>query len=292
MIGFVLKRVAGLAVTLLLAAFLVFLVLDLVPAGAQPPFWQRFAGWIGGALLGDFGVSANGPIGALIADRLMVTAPLAVMAMLLALAIGLPLGMLAAAKPGALVDRLANAGTLLFIGLPAFWLGMLLVLVFAAALHWLPSGGFVPWAQNPLGALASLVLPAVTLALPTAALLARSARDAIVEVQAADFIRTARLKGLTPRQALLRHGLRNAALPVLALLAPLAAALVVGTVAVENVFYLPGLGRLMLSAIADGDPPVIRSALLALMALVVMVLLAADLLRSWVDPRMRRRGAA
>lgn len=292
MIGFVLKRVAGLAVTLLLAAFLAFLALDLVPTGAQAPFWERFAGWIGGALLGDFGVSANGPIGALIADRLMVTAPLAALAMLFALAIGLPLGMLAAEKPGSLLDRLASAGTLLFIGLPAFWLGMLLVLVFSAALHWLPSGGFVPWAQNPSGALASLVLPTVTLALPTAALLARSARDAMIKVRAADFIRTARLKGLTPRRALLTHGLRNAALPVLALLGPLAAALVASTVAVENVFYLPGLGRLMLSALAEGDPRVTRGALLALIALITVALLATDLLRSWADPRLRRRGDA
>ncbi|MHB1104005.1 MAG: ABC transporter permease [Devosia sp.] len=291
MIGFVLKRVAGLAVTLLLAAFLVFLVLDLTETSAGAPFWQRFAVWTGGALLGDFGISANGPIGALIAERLMVTAPLAAMAMLLAAAIGLPLGLLAARNPGSPVDRLVTGGMLLFTSLPAFWLGMLLALVFSGALRWLPSGGFVPWAQDPGGALTSLILPAVTLALPTAALLARSARAALAEVRAADFLRTARLKGLTPRQALWRHGLRNALLPVLARLGPLCAALIAGTIVVENVFYLPGLGRLMLSAIAAGEPAIVRGALVALMAVMVVALLAVDLLRAWADPRLRRGGA-
>lgn len=290
MIGFVLKRVAGLAVILLLAAFLVFLVLDLAETSAGAPLWQRFALWTGGALLGDFGVSANGPISALIAGRLMVTAPLAAMAMLLAAAIGLPLGLLAARKAGSPVDRLVTGGMLLFIGLPAFWLGMLMVLVFSAALHWLPSGGFVPWAQDPGGAMASLILPAVALALPSAALVARSARAALIEVQAADFIRTARLKGLTPHQAVWRHGLRNALLPVLASLGPLCAALIAGTVVVENVFYLPGLGRPMLSAIAAGEPAIVRGALGALMVVMAAALLATDLLRAWADPRLRQPG--
>ena len=292
MIGFVSKRVAGLAVALLVAALLIFSVLELGRADAGGSFWPRFAGWIGAVLLGDFGTTANGPIGPLIADRLAVTLPLAAAALLLAAAVGLPLGMLAAWKPNSPVDRMLAGGTRLVLGLPPFWLGMVLALLFSAALRWLPAGGFVPWAQNPGGAVASLVLPAITLAVPGAAILARATRGAFTDMQAAEFMRTARInKGLSVRQAIWRHGLRSALLPVLVRLGPLAASHVAGTIVVENVFYLPGLGRLVLSAVAEREPTLIQGGLVVLMVLIALVLLAADLLRAVIDPRLRRRSA-
>jgi peptide/nickel transport system permease protein len=156
----------------------------------------------------------------------------------------------------------------------------------------LPSGGFVPWLQNPIGALVSLILPAITLALPTAAILARATRNALVDMRAAGFIRTARIKGLTLRQAIWKHGLRNAASPVAAIAGPVFATLVAGTMVVENVFYLPGLGRLIFTAIAERDVSTVRGALLALLAAMTLALLVADLLRAWADPRLRRRSAA
>lgn len=291
MIGFVLKRVAGLAITLLLAILVVFLVLDFLPDADTAPVWQRFAGWLGGALLGDFGTSAtaNAPVGALIAERMAVTLPLAVAAMLLAVAIGLPLGVLAAWKRGAPADRVLHGATLIAAGVPGFWFGMLLVLLVSAQLRWLPSGGFVPWGQNPAGAAASLILPAFTLALPGAAILARAMRDAMVDAKAADFIRTAQIKGLSLRQAIWKRGLRNALLPVLAITGPLFALLIATSIVVENVFYLPGLGRLILAAVAERDALVIRGTLLALMASMSCALLMADLLGAWADPRLRMR---
>ena len=288
MIGFVLKRAAGLALSLLVAAFVIFLMLDL--AAEPTPFWQRFPGWIGAALVGDFGTSANGPIGLQIAARLAVTGPLALLALLLAAVVGVPLGMLAGARPGPVSNALVAAGALAAGALPAFWLGMLLVLLFSAGLHWLPSGGFVPWQQDPQGALGSLLLPALALALPLAGVLARAARDATLEVRNSGYIRTVRLKGMTLTQALVTHGLRNAALPLVAMLGPQLAMLLAGAVVVENVFYLPGLGRMVFTALADGDLAVVRAGLLALLMAIAVALFAADLLPLVADPRLRAEG--
>ena len=287
MIGFVLPRVAGLVVTLLLAALLAFVVLDPASAAADAPVWQRFFGWIGSALVGDFGSSEDGPLGAVIAERLAVTVPLALLALLFAAAAGLPLGLWAGSRPGPVADATVAGGTLVAAALPAFWVGMLLVLLFSATLRWLPSGGFVPWQQSPLGALGSLVLPALALAVPLAPSLARATRDATAQTRASGFIRTARLKGMTLSQAFWRHGLRNAALPLLSLLGPLFAVLLAGAIVVENVFYLPGLGRLIFTAFAGGDLATVRGALLALLGAMAAALLATDLLRLWADPRLR-----
>jgi peptide/nickel transport system permease protein len=292
MIGFVLPRVAGLAVTLLLAALLIYVVLDPAAAAADAPVWQRFFGWIGGALLGDFGSSAGGPLGAMIAERLAVTVPLALLALLLAALAGVPLGLLAGSRPGPIAGAAVTGGTLVAAALPAFWVGMLLVLLFSATLRWLPSGGFVPWQQSPPGALGSLVLPALALAVPLVPSLARVMRDATAQTLASGFIRTARLKGMTLSQAFWRHGLRNAALPLLAMLGPLLASLLAGAIVVENVFYLPGLGRLVFTAFAEGDLPTMRGALLALLVAMAAALLVADLLRLWADPRLRQGSAA
>lgn len=281
MIGYLLRRVAGLAATLLLAAFLAFLMLD----AGEPGFWARFLGFVGSAFTGDFG--GTGP---LLAGRLAVTVPLAVLALLLAATAGIPLGMLAGMRPGAMANAAVSGAALLAGAVPAVWLGMLLALLLAALLRWLPAAGFIPWERDPAAALGSLLLPALALAAAPAARFAVSARDAAAAMHASGYIRTARLKGMPLAQAVRRHGLRNAALPLVAMLGPQFALLLAGAIVVENVFYLPGLGRLLFAALADGDAALLRGSLLALMAAAAAALLLTDLLQLLADPRLRRGG--
>ena len=312
MIAFLARRLAGLALTLLVAAGLIFALLDLLPGdparfilgvnarpdtvaalrsqmGLDLPALERCGLWITGMLRGDFGQSytQGAPVAALIAERLWVTVPLTALAMLLSMALGLPLGIFAARRRGSPADTalmvLAQAG----IAVPNFWFGMLLVLVFAVGLRWLPPGGFTPWQENPAAAFGGLVLPSLALALPQAAILARVMRTALVEVQGQDFIRTARAKGLTEGEAIRRHGLRNAFLPVLTILGLQFAFLIAGTVIVENVFYLPGLGRLIFTAISERDLVLVRGAVIVLVIAVTATMFLVDLLYAAIDPRLR-----
>jgi peptide/nickel transport system permease protein len=168
---------------------------------------------------------------------------------------------------------------------------MLLTLIFAVTLRWLPTGGFTPWSEDPGAALRGLVLPSLALALPQASIIARVMRTALVDVAGQDFIRTARAKGLTLGEAIWRHGVRNALLPVLTILGLQFAFLIAGTVIVENVFYLPGLGRLILTAISERDLILVRGATMVLIVLVTATMLLTDLAYGLVDPRLRGRGA-
>ncbi len=314
MIWFISRTLLGLLATLLVAAAIIFFALDLLPGDParfmlglnatpdalaalqqqlhldrSPP--ERFFSWLGSMLKGDFGTSvARGEaVAAMIAGRLAVTLPLALLAMLLSAAIGVGAGLAAALRRGTLIDRGVMALARLGMAVPNFWLGMLLVLLFSLLLRWLPPGGFVPWMVNPGAAFASLVLPAMALALPLAATLAHAVRTAIADVASADFMRLSRAKGLTAREALWRHGLPNAALPLLSLLALHFAWLVASTVIVENVFYLPGLGRLIFDALADNDLVVIRAALLVLVLAMSVTTFLIRLAAVWVDPRLSAR---
>ncbi|MDB5527913.1 MAG: transporter permease [Devosia sp.] len=312
---FILKRLLGFAVTLLVAAAVIFYLLDLLPGdsaqfilginaspeavaklrmqlGLEAPAFERFLGWIWGMLHGDFGISytQSAPVAQLIAERLWVTLPLAVFAMIISMLVGLPLGILAARMRGRAPDTgimlLAQMG----IAIPNFWFGMLLALLFAVSLRWLPPGGFTPWNEDGWKALRGLVLPSLALALPQASILARVMRTALVDVQGQDFIRTARAKGMTMGEAVWRHGVRNALLPVLTVLGLQFAFLVAGTIIVENVFYLPGLGRLIFTAISERDLILVRGAVIVLIVAVTAVMLAVDLLYAVVDPRLRQGG--
>jgi peptide/nickel transport system permease protein len=178
------------------------------------------------------------------------------------------------------------------VAIPNFWFGMLLTLIFAVTLRWLPPGGFTPWSENPLGALRSLVLPSLALALPQAAILARVMRTALVDIQEQDFIRTARAKGMTMGEAVWRHGVRNALLPVLTILGLQFAFLIAGAIIVENVFYLPGLGRLIFTAISERDLILVRGAVMVLVVTVSLSMFLVDLAYGLVDPRLRERGVA
>ena len=177
------------------------------------------------------------------------------------------------------------------VAIPNFWFGMLLTLLFAVTLRWLPPGGFTPWNEDPVAALRGLVLPSLALALPQASILARVMRTALVDVTGQDFIRTARAKGLTMGEAVWRHGVRNALLPVLTILGLQFAFLVAGTIIVENVFYLPGLGRLIFTAISERDLILVRGATIILIIAVTLTMLLTDIAYALVDPRLRERSA-
>jgi peptide/nickel transport system permease protein len=310
----VLLRLLSLALTLLAVAAAIFLVLDVLPGdpasvmlgtaaredtlaalraamGLDRPALARFAGWIGGLLTGDFGQSLtySMPVGTLIAERFAVTGPLAAMALALAVAVALPLGVGAAAWRGTAVDGGIALFSQVGIAVPNFWLGLILVLVFATGLGWLPAGGFPGWAAGFGVGLRALLLPAVALALPQAAVLTRVARSATLDVIGQDFVRTARAKGVSSGRALGRHVVPNALVPVATIVGLQLSFLIAGAVLVENVFNLPGLGRLAVQALAQRDLVVIRNVVLILSGIVILVNALVDLGHLALDPRLRRR---
>ncbi|MTH77790.1 ABC transporter permease [Paracoccus aestuariivivens] len=310
---YLLHRLIALGLSLAVASVLIFSVVELVPGdpasymlgtGAQPetvaalrqqmgldlPLPLRYLHWVGGVLTGDLGHSFTykTPVAGMILDRVQVSLPLAVMALALSVAIALPIGMFAAARLGRPGDTIMMGATQIGISLPNFWFAMLLVLLFAVRLRLLPAGGFPGW-DHPLAALKSLILPAIALALPQAAILARVLRSALAETLGQDYIRTARAKGLSRSQALRRHALRNALIPVVTILGMQFSFLLAGAIIIENVFYLPGLGRLIFQAITQRDLIVVQSAVLVLVAAVILVTFLVDLTYAAIDPRLRQR---
>ena len=317
MITLVLRRSLGFAATLLIAALVIFWLLDLLPGdpaqfilginatpesvarlraqlGLDAPAHQRFLDWVGGMLRGDFGVSYSqrAPVAGLIWERLGVTVPLTIMAMVISVVVGLPLGIMAARRRGKLLDTGLMIVAQVGVAIPNFWFGLLLTLLFAVVLRWLPPGGFTPWDEDSGAALRGLILPSLALALPQASILARVMRTALVDVTGQDYIRTARAKGLTMGEAVWRHGLRNAMLPVLTILGLQFAYLVAGAVIIENVFFLPGLGRLIYTAISERDLVLVRGATIILIVAVTATMLVTDLAYGLIDPRLREREAA
>jgi peptide/nickel transport system permease protein len=257
--------------------------------GLDRPGWERYLAWVWGIFHGDFGISllSRSPVGPDILDKLAVSAPLAGLSMVIALALGLPLGVLAGVRHRRLSGSLISALSLGGIAIPGFWFGLLLVTLFAIRLRLLPAGGFVPWSEDPLAALRSLLLPALALGVVQAAVLTRYVRSAVIEVQREDFIRTARAKGLTRGQALRRHGLRNAAIPVVTILGIQLTSLLVGAIVIENVFVLPGLGRLLLQSVGNRDLVLVQDLVVLLTGVVLVVNFLVDLSYRLIDPRIR-----
>jgi peptide/nickel transport system permease protein len=313
---FLLKRLAGLLLTLATASLLVFAVLELLPGsaaevilgdtatpeavtalntrlGLDRPAPERYLDWVGGLLQGQtaHSISYDTPTAELIGERLQLTLPLALLAMLLTVVLALGLGLYAAARHNRLGDVGVMALSQLGIAIPNFWFAILLILLFAVQLQWVGAGGFPGWRADDGGGLLpgllALLLPAVALAVVQAAILARVTRSAVLEVSREDYVRTARAKGLSRRQALLRHVLRNAMVPVLTVMGLQFANLITGTIVVENVFVLPGIGRLVFQAISNRDLVVVRDVVMLLAALVVLVNFVVDVLYAWVDPRLR-----
>lgn len=299
-------------VSLVLASILVFVVVNVLPGdvaavilgtsatpqaletlrhqlGLDQPGWLRYLHWVGGMLQGNFGDSllSHAQVGPLILQKLAVSGPLALASAVIALGVALPLGIMAGTQYRHLSGALISALSLIGIAVPAFWAGLLLATVFAIQLRVLPAGGFVDWAQDPLGAVRSLILPALALGLVQAAVLTRYIRSAIVDVQREDFIRTARAKGLTRWQALRRHGFRYAAIPVVTILGIQLTGLLVGAIVIENVFVLPGLGRLLFQSVGNRDLIVVQDVVMLLTAAVLLVNFMIDLSYRLLDPRIR-----
>ncbi|WP_418594650.1 ABC transporter permease [Ponticoccus sp. (in: a-proteobacteria)] len=313
MLTYLTRRLVSLILSLAVASVVIFLAIEVVPGdpaaymlgmNAQPDTvaalraelgldqgrLARYATWVTGMLGGDFGTSYTyrTPVAGMIADRLWVSLPLTLYALALAVLMALPAGILAAARRGRGADMGVLAATQVGIAVPNFWFAMLLVLGFAITWRLFPSGGFPGW-DDPLQALRALTLPAVALALPQAAILTRVLRSSLIDTLGEDYIRTARAKGLSPFQALWRHGLRNALIPVLTLIGLQFSFLLAGAIIIEQVFYLPGLGRLIFQAIGQRDLIVVESTVMLLVFAVIAVTFLTDLAYAVADPRLRRR---
>lgn len=313
MIGYILRRLVALGLTLLAAALVIFVVLEILPGdpaavtlglnaapealaalraemGLDKPAVLRFFIWLGGLVTGDLGQSYTYrvPVLQLITERMAVTLPLALMAIALAMAIGIPLGMLAASRHGRLVDAGVMAFAQAGLAIPNFWFGLLLVLVFAVGLGWLPAGGFPGWQAGIGVSLKALLMPALALALPQAAIIARVTRSSMLDTLQEDFVRTARAKGLSEGTTMRRHALRNALIPVVTILGLQFSVLIAGAIIIENVFALPGLGRLVFQAIAQHDLIVVKDLVMLFAGLAILINFAVELLYGLIDPRLRQ----
>ena len=312
---FLAKRFVTLLLTLIAASLIIFTVLEILPGdpaaiilgvnaredtlaalrnelGLDKPAIQRYLIWIGNLARGELGQSYtyNVPVAELIRERIALSLPLALMAITLSTAIAIPVGTFAAARFGSPVDVLVMGMTQVGVAVPNFWFAILLILVFSVQLGWLPAGGFAGWQDGAWPALSSLLLPAIALALPQAAILARLTRSAVIDAIGEDYIRTARAKGLSQSQAVWRHAVPNALIPVVTVMGFQLSFLIAGTIIIENVFYLPGIGRLIFQAIAQRDLIVVKDLVVLLVATVIIINFIVDLLYFWLDPRLRQHG--
>jgi len=257
--------------------------------GLDQPFVTQVGIWLGRIVRGDLGTSifSGLPVSTLIHQRTEATVGLTLFAMLISVGVGVPLGILAAWKKGSWVDRLVMVVAVSGFSMPVFWLGFLLVYVFAISAHWLPVQGYRPLADGLWPFLRHLILPAVTLSVIYLALIARMTRASMLGVLSEDFIRTAFAKGLAPRRVLTHHALKNASLPVVTIIGIGFALLIGGAVVTESVFALPGLGRLTVDAISRRDYPVIQGVILVVSGVYVLINLVVDVLYVVLDPRIR-----
>jgi peptide/nickel transport system permease protein len=257
--------------------------------GLDKPWFEQVVGWYAALARGDLGESIllRQGVASAIIGRLPVTLSLTFLALAMALAAGVALGVFAAVRAGRAADRAAMGAALVGFSLPDFWLGLVLVWLFAVQLGWLPTGGYVPFGESPLGWLRSLAMPAGALALTQMGLFARMTRAAMLEVLRQDYVRTARAKGLPPLLVIGKHALRNALIPVVTVAGISTGVLLGGAVVIEQVFSLPGVGRLIVGAILRRDYPVIQGGLLLTATIFVLVNLAVDLLYAALDPRIR-----
>jgi peptide/nickel transport system permease protein len=260
-----------------------------IKLGLDQPLLYRYGHWLQGLVTGDLGnsYSYGTPVAALIGERLALTIPLAVMSMLITVVLALAAGIYTAAHHNRLGDVGVMALTQFGIAIPNFWFAILLILLFSVKLQWLSAGGFAGWDEGIVPGIRSLLLPAISLAVVQAAILARVTRSAVLEVLREDFVRTARAKGLSRRAVLWGHVLRNAMIPVMTVMGLQFANLLAGTIVIESVFYLPGLGRLIFQSIANRDLIVVRNCVMLLAAMVVIVNFVVDVLYAFIDPRIK-----
>ena len=315
---FLFRRCITLVLTLIAASVLIFAALAYLPGdaaqvamgpdapadvvaakrtelGLDQPAATRYVAWVSGLLRGDMGTSYayGSPVSELIAERMVVTVPLALLALCISAAVALSVGVFAAARHNTLGDVGVMAVTQLGIAVPNFWFAILLILLFSVKLQWFSAGGFDGWYFDDgvwaglWAGLKALLLPAVALAAVQAAILARFTRSAVLDVMREDFVRTAHAKGLSKGQTMRRHVLRNAMVPVITIMGMQFSELMVNAIVVENVFYLPGIGRLVFQSIANRDLIVVQNVVMLLAALVIVVNFVVDVAHAWVDPRVR-----
>lgn len=312
MTSFIVKRLLVAIPTLLIVSMFVFLLQKLLPgdpilalAGEErdpatieflrdkyrlndPIVWQ-YLYWLGDLLRGDLGISlrTNQPVTALIAEKLPVTIQLAAMAMILAMLVGIPAGILAAVRKNSAIDVAANLVALSGLSVPNFWLGIMLILLVSVNLGWLPASGYAPLFTEPVRALQTMIMPAFVLSTPLAATLMRHTRSSMLGALKADYVRTARAKGLSPREVVLGHGFRNALLPVVTLSALLFGDLLAGAVLTEQIFTIPGFGKLIVDAVFNRDYAVVQGVVLCTAVGFILMNLVADILYVLLNPRMR-----
>ena len=256
----------------------------------DPVIVQYFA-WLLQVIQGEFGRSlrTGEPVLGLILQKLPVTLQLATASMLVALVIGLPAGIIAAVRKGTAVDYTASAVALSGLSIPNFWLGIVMILVFAVELRWLPASGYVPFFSDPLGAIETLIMPAIVLGTGLAAFIMRHTRSAMLEVLRSDYVRTARAKGLNENVVINKHALRNALIPVITLSTILFGELLAGAVLTEQVFTIPGFGKLIVDAVFNRDYGVVQGVVLCTAIGFIVMNLVADMLYILVNPRLRGR---
>lgn len=316
MLLFLLKRLLSFMLTLVATSALVFAVLEVLPGnaaqvilgetatpesmaameqklGLNQPASSRYLSWVGALVQGQTGlsISYDTPTGQLMAERLQVSLPLAVLAMGLTVAVSLALGIYAAARQNKMGDVGVMTLSQLGLAVPNFWLAILLILLFAVHLQWVSAGGFPGWSAADGGgigeALLALLLPAAALAAVQTAILTRVTRSAVLDTLREDFVRTARAKGLSRRQVLWGHVLRNAMIPVVTVMGLQFGNLITSAIVIENVFVLPGIGRLIFQAIANRDLIVVRDVVMLLAATVIVINFCIDVLYVWIDPRLK-----
>ncbi|MBD8123322.1 ABC transporter permease [Pseudomonas lutea] len=312
MLTFILRRLLSAIPTLILVSLFVFTLQKLLPgdpvqamAGEErdpavmeylrekyrlnDPLPLQYVHWVGNVLQGDFGTSlrTEQPVTVLLASKLPVTIELAVLALIIALVIGIPTGVISAVRKGTSVDYAANVFALSGISIPHFWLGILLIMIFAVKLQWLPASGFVPLGEDLGQNLKTLILPAFVLGAGLSGVLMRHTRSAMLEVLRADYVRTARAKGLFPRTVILKHALRNALMPIVTLTTLLFGELLGGAVLTEQVFSIPGFGKMIVDAVFNRDYAVVQGVVLCVAIGFLLLNLLADVLYRLINPRLR-----
>lgn len=313
MLELVVKRLISAIPTLFLVTLMVFSLQKLLPgdpitamAGEErdptviaqlreqyhlnDPIPSQYFHWVGNALRGDFGTSlrTQEPVLQLIASKLPVTLELSLLAMIVALIIGITMGVLAAVNKGTWIDNGTNFLALSGISIPHFWLGVLLIMLFSVKLHWLPASGYVPFSEDPLQNLKTMLLPAAVLGTGLSATLMRHTRAAMIAVLKADYIRTARAKGLLPKKVIMKHALRNALVPIITLTTLLFGELLGGAVLSEQVFTIPGFGKMIVDSVFNRDYAVVQGVVMVVAVGFLLMNLLADVLYVLVNPRMRR----
>lgn len=313
MLRYLARRLLVLALTMVAASIVIFLLMSVVPGdpaqfmmgmnadpaalaalraelGLDRPLLVRYLEWVGGLMIGDFGQSYTYrvPVSQLILDRIGLSLPLAFLALLLSIVIAIPAALFAAQRHNRAGDISVMGLSQIGIAVPNFWFAMLLVLLFSVTLRWFSAGGFPGWEAGFVPAMKALTLPAIALALPQASILARVLRSALLETLGEDYIRTARAKGLSRGQALRRHAFRNALIPVLTIIGLQFSFLLAGAIIIENVFFLPGLGRLVFQGITQRDLIVVQSVVILLVFAVTLVTFLVDIAYALIDPRLRR----